>query len=245
MGHESLHKNGRVTIKNLDNRSNHDYFMGYETTIGIIIYWNLYQTFVIRIAHHAWFDEHNYCLSKEYTHIPSYLLLQQDPQSLHHNMDLINLIPCELDLTYITYKTNSVKTMIYDPSQPINIIFKSIDDLVEYARAAEAELNQNQTINLPLVFLNKQRIFNNDTRAWKRTNHAYKTWINFKHDLCEDHLELRETGGTIDELGFHNANAIVDQMMARLQVDKDKCAATSTKHATSLASTNQANATMG
>ena len=24
------------------------------------------------------------------------------------------------------------------------------------------------------------------------------------------HLEIRETGGTIDELGFHNANVIVD-----------------------------------
>ena len=35
------------------------------------------------------------------------------------------------------------------------------------------------------------------------------------------HLELIETGGTIDELGFHNANAIMDQMMARLQVYKD------------------------
>ena len=35
------------------------------------------------------------------------------------------------------------------------------------------------------------------------------------------HLELIETGGTIDELDFHNANSIVGQMMARLQVDED------------------------
>ena len=39
--------------------------------------------------------------------------------------------------------TTTIKTMIYDPSQPINIIFKSIDNLVEYARAAEAELTQS------------------------------------------------------------------------------------------------------
>ena len=32
--------------------------------------------------------------------------------------------------------------MIYNPAQPINIIFKSIDDMVEYARAADAELTQ-------------------------------------------------------------------------------------------------------
>ena len=48
----------------------------------------------------------------------------------------------------------------------------------------------------------------------------------------------------MDELGFHNANAIAYQMMAHLQVDKDEHTATSTQHATELASANQANTTM-
>ena len=62
----------------------------------------------------------------------------------------------------------------------------------------------------------------------KRTNHTYKTWLNFKHDFRKTHLELLETGGSINELGFHNTNAIVDQMMTRLQVDKHKRTATAT-----------------
>ena len=33
-------------------------------------------------------------------------------------------------------KTTTVKAMIYDPAQPIAIIFNSINDLVEYAREA-------------------------------------------------------------------------------------------------------------
>ena len=155
---------------------------------------------------------------------------------LHNNY--VRITPQKLD-----DKTTTVKTMIYDPAQPIDIIFNSIDDLVEYARASEAELTQSQTINLALVILNKQQIFKDDIRAWKRTNHAYKTWINFKHNFCEAHLEILETEGTIDELGFHNANAIVDQMMGRLQVDRDECAAMATQHATAIASANQANAT--
>ena len=53
-------------------------------------------------------------------------------------------------------KTTTVKAMIYDPAQLIDIIFNSINDLVEYARYAEAELNQIQTINLALVILNRQ-----------------------------------------------------------------------------------------
>ena len=58
------------------------------------------------------------------------------------------------------------------------------------------------------------------------------------------YLELRENGGTIDELGFHNANAIVDQMMARLQLDEYKHTTTATQHATKLASVNKANSKM-
>ena len=156
---------------------------------------------------------------------------------LHNNYGRIT--PHKLD-----EKTTTIKTMIYNPDQPIDIILNSIDDLVEYERAAELELTQSQTINLTLVILNRQQIFKDDIRAWKRTNQAYKMWDNFKLDFREAHLELRETGGIIYELGFYNANAIVDQMMARLQVYKDECTATATQHATKLASANQANATM-
>ena len=67
---------------------------------------------------------------------------------LHNNYGRIK--PQQLD-----DKTTIVKTMIYDPAQPINIIFNSIDNLVEYAIAAEAELTQSQKINLALIILNK------------------------------------------------------------------------------------------
>ena len=50
---------------------------------------------------------------------------------LHNNYGCIT--PQQLD-----DKTTTVKSMIYNPAQPIGIVFNSIDDLVEYARAAEA-----------------------------------------------------------------------------------------------------------
>ena len=67
-------------------------------------------------------------------------------------------------------KTTTIKSMIYYPAQPIDIIFNSINCLVEYSRAAESELTQSQTTNLALVILNRQLIFKYDIRAWKRTN---------------------------------------------------------------------------
>ena len=55
--------------------------------------------------------------------------------------------------------------MIYNPAQPIDIIFNPINDLVEYTRAVEEELNYSQKINLALVILNRQRIFKDNIRA--------------------------------------------------------------------------------
>ena len=101
--------------------------------------------------------------------------------------------------------------MTYDPAQPIDLIFNYINNLVKYALASEAELTQRQTINLALVILHKKIIFKDDIREWKRTTPAYKTRDNFKHNFQESHLDLRETGRTIDELGFYNANAIVNK----------------------------------
>ena len=134
--------------------------------------------------------------------------------------------------------------MNYDPSQPTDLILNSIDELVKYALADKPELNQSQTINPALVILHEQRIFKDDIRECKSTNPAYKTWDNFKHKFQEDHLDFRETGRTIDKLGFHNINAIVDQIMARLQIDEDERTSNASQHATKLASTNQTNATM-
>ena len=62
-------------------------------------------------------------------------------------------------------KTTTIKSTIYDTAQPIDIIFNAINDLVEYARAAEAELPQSQTINLALIILNRQQIFKDNIRA--------------------------------------------------------------------------------
>ena len=69
-------------------------------------------------------------------------------------------------------------------------------------------------------------------------------WDNLKHDFRKAHLELQEIGGTINKIGFHNANVIVDQIMARLQVDKDERVTTATQQANTLTSSNQANETM-
>ena len=84
--------------------------MGYTDTTGVILYWKLYQPFVIHRAHHFWFDEYNAQLYIEDKHVPGYLLPWKYPESLIRNLDLLTLILCELDLTSTPFSDTTMIT---------------------------------------------------------------------------------------------------------------------------------------
>ena len=77
--------NGHFTRNNIDDISHRGHFMGYVATIGVILYWNPDQPFIILRSHHVWFDENNLHLPIEDNHTPGSLLLQQYLESHVHN----------------------------------------------------------------------------------------------------------------------------------------------------------------
>ena len=84
--------------------------MGYEATTGVLICWNPDRHFYIHRSHHTRFGEYNYSLYMEYKHTTGYLLLKQDPESLLCHSGLINLIPCEIDLTSTPFHDTNIIT---------------------------------------------------------------------------------------------------------------------------------------
>ena len=68
--------------------------MGYADITGFVIYWKTDQNIYIKIFHHAFFDEYNYQISAEDNQTTGYLLLWKYPETLLHNSDILNLIPC-------------------------------------------------------------------------------------------------------------------------------------------------------
>ena len=102
--------NGCVTRNNIDERSHRRYFVGYAATTGVIIYWKTDKPFVVRIVHNILFGTYNYCLSIEDKHTSGSLLLQKQPEIIHHNSNLLNLIPCELDITSTTFLDTTILT---------------------------------------------------------------------------------------------------------------------------------------
>ena len=102
--------NGRVTRNNHDDRLHRSYFMAYVDTTGAILYWKTDQPFVIHIAPHVWFVEYISRISTEDKNTPGYLLLQQDPESIIRNSDLLHLIPCEIDLASTSFCDTTILT---------------------------------------------------------------------------------------------------------------------------------------
>ena len=84
--------------------------MGYADTTVVTIYWKPYRPFFIHRSHHNCFDSYNSRLSIEENHNPGSLILQKYHESIIHHSDLINLIPCELDLSSIPFFDTTVLT---------------------------------------------------------------------------------------------------------------------------------------
>ena len=121
--------NRRATRKKIDDMLHLGYFMGYADTMGVILYWNLDQTFVIHRYHHVWFDEYNYRLYTEDKHTPGSLPLWKYPEGHIHDSYLLNMIPCKLDITSTPFSDKKIIT--YDielPPSGKKVGFNLLDD---------------------------------------------------------------------------------------------------------------------
>ena len=153
--------------------------MGYIDTTGVIIYCNPGHNFVIHRYHHVWFDEHNCCLSIEDKQNPGYLPIQQYPESIIHNSDLLKLIPCTLDITSNPFSnTTMIKNEIELSPSGKKIGFNLLDD-------------ENFTIPMPLI----QYQINQPV-------------INFQQRLNEMCRSLLPTDKILSQIKVHLINSI-------------------------------------
>jgi len=123
-----------------------------------------------------------------------------------------NITPTDLDL-----KADQVKKLTYDITNPIDSIFNEIEELSEYAEAAETPYSPNQLIDIGYIIISKNMAFQQDVRAWLRRPKADHTWSNFKTHFRAAYKEIKRTQGpTTDSHGY--ANAIADLVLQKLQI---------------------------
>ena len=140
----------------------------------------------------------------------------------------IRLIMTHLFTTYgkiteheLQEKYDETLKLTYDVSEPIDTIFNAVEDLCEVAELADSAYTPKQQVHIGYIIISKQRIFRADIRKWMRKSALDKTWTNFVDHFRTAHQELRDTDATVDELGYHSANAIVEQIVERLREEEE------------------------
>ena len=87
------------------------------------------QPFVIHRAHHVWFDECNSRLSIEDNHTLGYSPLKKYSESIIHGSELLNFIPCELDITSTPFCVTTIITYEIElPPSGKKVGFNLLDD---------------------------------------------------------------------------------------------------------------------
>merc|ERR1719148_486318 len=93
----------------------------------------------------------------------------------------------------------------------------AVEDLVEIGELVGRSYSPLQIVDLGYIVLAKNIIFRGDILKWVRRPEVDETMANFKLTFTDAHQELRDTDASVDELGFHSANAIVEQIVQQLR----------------------------
>jgi hypothetical protein len=117
-------------------------------------------------------------------------------------------------------KEDQLHLFHYDISQPVDIVFNNINDLVDLADHARAPMTEQQMINLAYVIFAKQTILQPDLRLWSRRPVIEHTYVNFTQHLRDAQSDLSSlpTAGDVYHQQPAQANiaSIADLVVQRL-----------------------------
>jgi hypothetical protein len=99
-----------------------------------------------------------------------------------------------------------------DPQQPVETLFKQIQDFADFLEAGEVLTGHPQHINVGYDKIFVTGNFMSACRRWNEKDTADKTWSNFKVHFAAAHRQHKQIqGGSADNSGYHAANADVGQ----------------------------------
>jgi hypothetical protein len=107
-----------------------------------------------------------------------------------------------------------------DVNQPIEILYKQIEDAIDFAAAGPTPYSTQQVLSIAFQLVFRTGIFADDCKIWKRQTTAYKTWPQFKLDFAIAYQEYskafetkpRAAGfSTQDIPGYHEDTIAADR----------------------------------
>jgi hypothetical protein len=94
----------------------------------------------------------------------------------------------------------------WDPQQPVETLFKQIQDCVDFAEAGGVAIGAAQKLSSAYSKIFKSGKFNSFCRRWEEKIEADKTWNNFKIHFAAAYRQHSQTQGEkVGAQGFANA----------------------------------------
>jgi hypothetical protein len=100
----------------------------------------------------------------------------------------------------------------WDPQQPVETLFKKIQDCADYSEAGGVLICHTQQINVGYAKIFATRHFMSVCRRWNEKPSAEKTWTHFKSHFAAAHRQHKQMQGeSAATSGYHSANAAMTQ----------------------------------
>jgi hypothetical protein len=100
----------------------------------------------------------------------------------------------------------------WDPQQPVEYLFKQIQDCADYSEAGGVLIGHPQKINVGYAKIFANVHFMSACPRWNEKPLADKTWVQFKAHLAAAHRQHKQMQGeSAATARYHSANAAVGQ----------------------------------
>jgi hypothetical protein len=100
----------------------------------------------------------------------------------------------------------------WDPHQPVETLFKQIQDCADYSEAGGVPIGHSQQINFGYEKIFATGHFMSACRRWNKKPATEKTWTHFKSHFAAAHRHHKQMQGeSAATAGYHSANAAMTQ----------------------------------
>jgi hypothetical protein len=100
----------------------------------------------------------------------------------------------------------------WDPQQPVESLFKQIQDCADYSEAGGVLIGHPQQINVGYAKIFATGHFMSACRWWNENHSIEKTWTQFKSHFAAAHRQHKQMQGeSAAKVGYHSANSDVGQ----------------------------------
>jgi hypothetical protein len=98
----------------------------------------------------------------------------------------------------------------WDPQQPVESLFKQIQDCTDYFESGGVLIDHPQKINVEYGKIFVMGHFMSACRRWSEEHTIEKTWTQFKSHFAAAHLQYKQMQGeSAATTGYHSANTAV------------------------------------